>query len=307
MIAKKIKSVYVLGLGAIGGSYAAKLYDADPGSVKVIADNSRISSLRESGLKINGNIYHFDLITSGDEAPVADLIIIAVKFPSLQNAIEDLKKYIGPHTIVMSLLNGITSEEIIGKEIGMDHLLFSYSYTDAVREGNSIHYIKLGEIVFGERQNETLSARVKAVKTLFEQAGIPCQVPENMLRALWLKFMMNVGINPASALLELPFKVFQHGGYAQQLMLMAAREVVDLSQLHGAHLTYGDLELYVDTIQHLDPEGKTSMLQDIEAGRKTEIDLFAGTVIELGKEFNISTPANQLLYLAIKAKEQYLN
>lgn len=299
-----IKQVYILGIGALGGIYAAKLYDVFPSLIKIVADKKRATALKQSGIIINEKVYHFNFVSPDDTQP-ANLIIIAVKNMHLQQAIHDIKGLIGDNTIVISLLNGILSEEQIGNTIGMQHLLYAYGVgMDAERKGTEIKYTNPGRIVFGEAQNELLSNRVMAVKYLFERAQIPYQIPLNMLRALWSKFMLNTGINQASAVLKAPYGMFQQNENARRLMLMAAMEVVTLSAHCDIHLNKNDVDEFVKIINTLDPAGKTSMLQDIEAGRKTEVEFFAGTVIELGKKYKVATPVNETLLSIIRVMEE---
>lgn len=300
----QINAVYILGLGALGSIYAEKLYDLSPDKVRIIADPDRAK--KNSGITINGKPYALNYITPNDRtAPPADLILVAVKSPQLHQAIRDLQSFVGKDTVVLSLLNGISSEEIIGKEIGMDHLLYSYGLgMDAVREGNVIRYANMGRVIFGEKRNEVLSPRVQAIKELFERAQIPYQIPVDMQKALWLKFMMNTGINQVSAVLKAPYGPFQRDGEARRLMLSASEEVLALSRAMDIGLEPGDIVTFLKILDTLHPEGKTSMLQDIEAGRTSEVDLFAGTVIQLGKKYNVATPVNDMLYRIIRALEE---
>lgn len=301
-----IDCVYILGLGAMGSLYAGKLYDMSPDSVRVIAGPHRITALRQSGITINGKPYAFNYIEPGDHSqPAASLLLIAVKYPQLGEAIRDLRPFIGKNTTVISLLNGISSEDIVGREIGMPHLLYAYGIgMDAVREGSTVTYANGGRIVFGEKQNEVVSTRVRAIKDLFERAGINYQIPVNMEKAMWAKFMMNTGINQVSAVLRAPYGIFQQEGEARRLMLAASEEVLRLSRQIGIGLDIADVKEILRILDTLHPSGKTSMLQDIEAGRKTEVDLFAGTVIQMGKKFNVETPVNEMLYRVILAMEQ---
>ena len=116
--------------------------------------------------------------------------------------------------------------------------------------------------------------------------------------------MMNVGINQTSAILRAPYGVYQKTGEARELMLQAAREVIPISRKEGINLTEEDLTRIPGIIDEMAPDGKTSMLQDVEAGRKTEVELFSGTVIELGKKHGIPTPVNEVLYRMIRVIEQ---
>ncbi len=296
------KKIYLLGLGALGGLIAAKLHDAFPGSVKIIADEKRQQAIQGSGLTVNGKAINFQFITPGTGHGEADLVIVAVKNAQLQQAIQDIKSFIGNDTVVISLLNGISSEEIIGDEIGHEHLLYAYGVgMDAVRKSTEIRYTNPGKIVFGEKDNHELSDRVKFVKELFDKAQMPYNIPVDMKRALWSKFMMNTGINQASAVLKAPYGAFHVPGEAYDLMLAAAGEVMELSTHYGVNLGQADVDDFLKILNTLDPAGKTSMLQDVEAGRETEVDLFAGTVLAMGKPYNLHAPVNEMLYKKIKS------
>ncbi|CAM4246691.1 ketopantoate reductase [Pedobacter westerhofensis] len=304
MSVKTINNVYVVGLGALGGMYASKLQDLNPGIVKIIADLPRIEKYRNSGFNVNGTARAFEYISPGDQVPFADLIVITVKFHALSQAIQDIKPFVGPGTLVISLLNGIGSEELIAAEIGSEHLLHAYAVgMDAMREGTTLSYSKIGRIVFGDKENGNTSAKVLALKDLFERSGIPFLAPDNIERALWTKFMMNVGINQASTILKASYGEFQHHTPARELMIMAAREVLNLSQFYGVNLKEEDITDFIKIIETLSADGKTSMLQDIEAERKTEVEIFAGAVIAMGKLHQIPTPVNETFYQIIKFME----
>ncbi|HOJ78010.1 MAG TPA: ketopantoate reductase family protein [Bacillota bacterium] len=302
---KPIKRVYLSGLGAIGSIYAAQLHNYDPECLSVIVDRERLQRYQQNEITINGRAYQFNYILPDSPAEPADLIIIAVKQHHLSESIQAIRKFVGSETIILSLLNGITSEEIIGREYGMDKLLYSFVVgTDAVREGTVTTCSTLGKIVFGEAKNSEYSAKVVLVKDLFDRAAIPYQIPEDMLQQLWWKFMMNVGINQTSAILRAPYGVFQRITEARELMENAAREVLLIAQKAGINLTEADIRSFAGIINGLSPEGKTSMLQDVEAGRKTEVEIFAGTVVELGKQYGVATPINEVLLRMIRTIEQ---
>ncbi len=303
---KRINKVSVIGLGAIGAAYASKLHDLNPNCVQVIADEERIRRYKSDGLWINGRRCDFNYLTPEVEAGPADLVLVAVKYQGLQQAIADIKHHVGPETVIMSLMNGISSEEIIAHTYGSENLLYAMCVAiDAGREGTDISFSSIGRICFGEKRNPSHSPKVRSVKQLFEQAGIPYEIPENMEHAMWWKFMINVGINQTSAVLKAPYRVFQEIREAHDLMVTAMQEVIELSKKADVHLNEGDLAAF-DLIlrQSLSPEGKTSMLQDIEAGRKTEVEYFAGTVCQLGRRYGVPTPVNEMLFRMIRVLEQ---
>lgn len=302
---KSIQKVYLSGLGAVGSSYANLLYKMDPDCIKIIASSDRIERYTHNGIFVNEQRIPFQYIKPEETAPPADLILIAVKQHQLQQAIEDIRNFVGEETIILSLLNGIVSEEIIGHEYGLDKLLYSFVVaTDAVRNGTHIYFSKVGTIYLGEKYNKNYSPKLTAVKELFDRSGIPYIIPENMLYELWWKFGMNVGINQTSAILKAPYGIFQKHKEARELMQMACREVVQISEKAGIGLTEESIARYFSIVNTLSPEGKTSMLQDVDAGRKTEVEIFAGTVIDLGIKYGIPTPVNDMMYRMIRVIEQ---
>jgi len=203
-------------------------------------------------------------------------------------------------------MNGIDSEEQIAAVYGTDKVLFAVAVgIDAVREGNCITYTKPGKLLFGEAKNLVLSERIKQVQSLFHRAGIPYETPDDMIRILWWKLMINVGINQASAVLRAPYGVFQNSQEARELMESAMREVVVLAKAAKVNLSEEDVIDWYSLLSGLSPQGKTSMVQDVEAKRKTEVEMFAGKVIELGKTYGIPTPVNETLFRLIKIIEQY--
>ncbi len=301
---QRIERVGIVGAGAMGAVYASLLYDMDPGSVFFVARGSRLERLRREPLVVNQKPYRIDVLSPDEHAEPADFIIVAVKNHHLDEAIRDMGFCVGPETIILSVMNGIDSEERIAAAYGKEKVLYSAAVgIDALREGNRITYTTQGKLIFGEAANPFLTETVKRVQELFDRAGIIYETPPDMLRILWWKFMINVGINQASALLGAPYRVFQTSKDARDLMVSAMREVILLGRKVGINLSEEDIAAFDPYLSRLNPEGRTSMLQDVEAGRKTEVEMFAGKVIALGKQYNVPVPVNQMLFDRIRAIE----
>ena len=229
---------------------------------------------------------------------------MAVKQYHLPEAVQDLGGLVGDATLFLSIMNGLESEENIGAIYGMEKVLYGISLgIDAVRQGNQMTYTRPGIHYFGEAKNLTMSEKVQRVKAAFEKAGINYKIPEDMLRMLWWKFMINVGINQASAVMRAPYGAFQSSQDAQGLMEALMQEVLKLAQALEINLTTQDLKDWYPVLNSLSPEGKTSMLQDIEGHRKSEVEAFGGRVIALGKDLGIPTPVNQTVFQIIRVME----
>ena len=302
---KTIRKVAILGAGAMGAYFASRFHRTDGFSTHLIAAGARRDRLRCDGLVVNGDSLHVPVAAPGDGRAPADLVIVALKHHHLTAAMADLKPFVGHDTLILSVMNGLESEAIIGAAVGMDKLLYAISVgIDAVREGNRLTYTKPGRHLFGEADNTTVSARVKRVQEAFDRAGIDWETPRDMMRMLWWKFMVNVGMNQASAVMRAPYGAFQTRPEARDLMEALMGEVIALAGPAGVDLTPKDIADWCRVLQSLSPAGKTSMLQDIEAGRKTEVEIFGGTVVALGERYGVPTPVNRTLLQVIRVLER---
>jgi 2-dehydropantoate 2-reductase len=304
MMKPAIKKIAIVGAGAVGAVYAALLYDADPGSVSFVAQGERAQRLRRDGVVVNNKPYKIPVISPEENAGPAELIMVAVKNHHLVEAIRDMRNFVGPDTLIISVMNGIDSEEQIGAVYGMDKVLYCVVLgIDALREENRVLYTTQGTLYVGEATNPFPSERVKRLGEFLDKAGIVHETPLDMKRVLWRKFMINCGINQTSAVLGAPYAVFQNPGQAREMMEAAMREVMQLSQKAGVDLSADDIRGFEPVLARLNPQGKTSMLQDVDAGRKTEVEMFAGRVIALGRHYKVPVPVNQMLFDKIRAIE----
>lgn len=294
-------SSYFIGMGALGASFAAKILKHHPREIQIIAKGERAERLR-SGITVNGE--HFPLTIVDAPNKKADLIIIAVKYPQLEEAIQDIKPFVGDKTLIISILNGLYSETRLSEVFGAHKVIPAFGIAmDCSKNGNEIYFKNLGRIVFGDEFNIEKSSRVLRVEEFFKRNEIPYEIPDDMNRAIWFKFMLNAGVNQVSSLLRAPFKEFHSNTHAREMMVQVAREVLALAEKKQIDLRNSDIELLVKTINALDPEGKTSMLQDLEARRETEVDYFSGEIIKMGKALKVATPINEFLLHAIKYQE----
>ncbi len=294
--------IRIVGAGAIGLAIAAQM-QASEIQPDFLCDADRKERYLSSIFFVNNEPLQIHPATPETIHEPADLIIIAVKYSHLPDAIDLLEGSVGPNTVILSLMNGIDSEAIIGKKWGIDKLIHSFIVEiDAVKEDKTLYYTNPGTLVLGDISGAYTSAVQKA-KTILEACGINHQISKNIEHEMWWKFMINVGVNQASAVLGANYSVFQNNKYAQDIMNDAMQEVIKLSVKLGINLDQSDLARWYDVLKKLGPNKKTSMLQDVEAGRKTEVEMFAGTVCALGQKHGVATPANIMLYNMIKAYE----
>lgn len=299
-----IQTVSVIGLGALGTMYAQRLTAALPqGQARVIANDERSKRYTQQGVFCNGEACNFTYIAPGANLPPADLVIFATKYPHLSQAIQDARSQIGPNTILLSVLNGIVSEQDLCRAFGPQNVLYCVAQgMDATKTGNQLKYKAFGMLCFGEKDGQP-GPNAKAVAAFFDATGTPYQLRTDMQRHLWSKFMLNVGVNQTAAVYGTHYRGLQQPGEEHELMLAAMREVLVLSQKEGVTLTDADIEYWMPILNALNPKGTPSMRQDIDARRPTEVDLFAGTVLALGKKHGVPTPVNQQLYNRIREIE----
>ncbi|WP_171038076.1 ketopantoate reductase family protein [Aquibacillus sediminis] len=301
----EISRVSIIGLGALGILFGYQLSKQMPKqNLRIVADQNRIHKYTSHGVYCNGELCEFNYMTPEQPCEPADLIIFAVKENGLDDAIEAMKKHVGENTIILSALNGISSEEIIGRTFGHDKVLYSVAQgMDAVKVGNQLTYENKGMLCFGEREAGVDSEKMQRVANFFDQVDFPYEVDVNMMKRQWGKFMLNVGVNQTVAVYETNYGGVQRQGKARDTMVAAMKEVIALSKKEGVDLSEDDLTYWLQILATLSPEGKPSMRQDLEAKRYSEVELFSGTVLELSRKHGIQTPVNRYLYDSIKRIE----
>lgn len=301
---KEIKKVILCGLGAIGTIYADKLEKYDAKNLKVLVDESRYERYSKNPVIFNGRALNFEYVLPSEEGFKADLIILATKFAGLKDAIKNIKNFVKEDTVILSLLNGVTSEDIIADVYGKDKMLYSYFIGhSSVRCGNSVTHDDVNTIVFGAENN--LGENVVAVKNFFDKVGINYKIPDDIKRSMWLKFMLNVSANQPTAILRMTFGDMFENTHFMKFAENIMREVQSVAKAEGVRNTETMVDEALKHLKTMTPDGKTSMLQDVEAGRKTEVDMFAGTVIELGKKHGIPTPYNKIMKEMIGIIEEH--
>lgn len=292
---KEINNVLICGIGAVGSIYADKIQSFNSDSLRVLVDESRLEKYTENPTIFNGKVLNFNYVLPSEKNFKADLIIIATKFEGLDEAIKNIENFVCDDTVILSLLNGVSSEKIIALSYGREKLLYSYFIGhSAIRTGRNIIHDDVNTIVYGSENSDDFE-NVNRVKDYFEKVGINYKIPEDIIHSLWLKFMLNVSANQTTAILRMTFGEMLNNDKCMEFAIKVMKEVRAIAKAEGVRNT----DVMIDeTFEHLNtmtPEGKTSMLQDVEAGRKTEVSMFAGTVIEYGKKHSIHTPYNIIL------------
>ena len=275
-----IKTTAIYGLGALGMLYGSMLQKTyGPENVKFVMDSPRSARHKKDVYTINGEHFDFALLDAAEVTGPSDLVIIAVKGPSLAEVVEQTAPSIGSDTIIISFMNGITSEDILAERYGRSHVLDCIAIgMDAMRDGTQLSYTKCGKLQFGSRDGSQ-GADAQAVEQYF---AVPHEVRGDIRRAMWFKFLLNVGVNQACTVYETDYGHVTSPGPICDEMKEAMREVCRLAAVEGIELTEADIEAAIELERTLKPDGYPSMRQDALTERPTEVDLFAGTVIVMG-------------------------
>jgi 2-dehydropantoate 2-reductase len=289
-----IRSVAIVGLGAIGTLYAARIAAIDADNLRIVADPRRIQGFRDRPPSFNGTPLRLAYASPDAPGAPADLVLIAVKAASLPSALDAIAPFLHKGTQILPLLNGVESQDRIAAVFGWPRTLRGFVFCNsAMRDGHDVRQQGAARIVFGEASNDPPAPRVKAVADYFARIGVDHHVPADMRFAQWRKFILNVGLNQAEALLRVPHGGLQRSPAAMRLARELMDEAATVAHAEGVADARGIPDWVEGVVRTLPPEDKTSMLQDVEAGRPSEVDVFAGVVCRLGRAHGIPTPANE--------------
>lgn len=299
----KYQSVAILGAGAVGSYVMWGLAKKKEIDLCVVASGERKARYERDGFVINGQVYH-PVVRTPEEASGVDLLIVATKYQALHPALGDIQTVVGEHTTVMSLMNGVDSEEIIAAEVGADHLLYSLIKVVSHKEADGFRFdpdATLG-IIYGELAAPFESERVQAVAALFEGTGVRFRATEHIREEMWSKFRLNVCNNLPQAILGAGVGCYRDSVHMKAISDGLRKELMAIAAAKGIDLSIVDKNSGRGSA--VPPDARYSTLQDIDAGRHTEIDMFSGALMRMGKELGIPTPYNEYTYHMIKALEE---
>lgn len=299
----QIKTAAIIGFGAIGCVYGKHLYDYLGNDFAVIAGGTRGERLKKNGAVINGEKIMPRVVDPANPDMKADLIILSVKSYALESAIKDIKNVMKPETVLLPIFNGISGRERLAEAFPENTVFYGLCRTDALRTADGILCTWEGPIEFGYADNREPKEDVLAVKALFDAANVKNEICEDMLRASWLKFMRNVSMNQLAAVTGLSYRELKTIPYMSEAVKEIMTEVVNVARGKGIDLRYSDVDECCNIMAASSDDAKPSTLQDVEAKRPLETDIFAGSVIEEGIKAGVKTPWNDVLYKLLKIKE----
>ena len=299
----KYQSVAILGAGAVGSYVMWGLAKKKEIDLCVVASGERKARYERDGFVINGQVYH-PVVRTPEEAAGVDLLIVATKYQALRPALGDIQTVAGGHATVMSLRNGVDSEEIIGEVIDPVQIVHSLIKVASERKGNQVVFdpeTTIG-IVYGEADLSRGTGRIEALNDLFADTGLHYRATDVILTENWSKFRLNVPNNQAQAMVGCGVGTYRDSEHVAFLRDRLREEVDRIAEKKGIDFDKADTSSTFGS--KVRDRARYSTLQDLDAGRHTEVDMFAGAVVRMGRELGIPAPYNEFTYHMIKALEE---
>ena len=296
--------IAAMGAGGVGGYFGARLQQAGH-DVVFFARGKHLAALREKGLTLKSTHGDAQLKVAVLEDPAkaapVDVVIFAVKLWDTESAAERLRPIIGRQTVVIPFQNGVESidrlQTVLPKEAVMGGS--AYIATRIAAPGVIEHIGQMARLQFGPVLPSQRAA-AEAFLGACRQAKLNAEVPDDITRSIWEKFVFLVAVSSATAVARAPLGVVRADPDLRRLFEQALRETWALGRARGVPLADNLVEdrmKFLDTMPH---EMKASMAHDLEAGGRLEAPWLCGAVARMSEEAGLQAPVNRTVYAALK-------
>lgn len=290
--------IAVMGSGGVGGYFGGRLAKAGY-DVTFIARGAHLAAMRDRGLKIESQSdeMHVPRVKVTDDpaavGPV-DLVMFCVKLADTDAAARAIRPLFGTHTGIVSFQNGVQKDDILRREFGDAAVMGGVAYiaTAIERPGVIKHTGTMQRLLFGEYDG-TRSARAQALFDACKHAGINAEMPEDIRRAIWEKFVFLVGLSGTTATVRLPIGRIRENAHSRAFLFDIIQEAVAVGRAHGVALPEDYAHTRLAFCDGLPAEMTSSMHHDLERGNPLEVEWLAGAVVTLGEAVGVATPANR--------------
>lgn len=299
--------VYVCGRGAVGLTFGDFFATRLPqGNFAFLVDPERKERYASKPVTVNGKPGDYLYLSGQDQAPAADLVFFACKSYSLPEAMEEARPFIDAHTILMSGINGISSEEQLEQAFPDNIVLHAIAQGMDSRYdpfSQELQYSTPGEFVFGA-VDESRQEAASQVEALLSRCEVPFIHSDDILLDQYRKLMLNCGINQVCAAYDATYGQVSQDPALNQIFRQAMEETRQVLAALGKDPGKESLENWVKRIAGLDPDSMPSMAQDMVHHRPVELELFSGTIIPKVKALGIPVPTLEDLACRIEQKVQ---
>jgi 2-dehydropantoate 2-reductase len=303
--------ITILGAGGVGGYFGARLAQGGA-DVGFVARGEQLTALQKSGLRVEsklGDIHLPQVRASNDPAALGptDVVLICVKLWDTEAAASAVKPMVGPDTAVISLQNGAQKDDILRRVLGDRAVMGGVCYIGSriLRPGVIAHTGTLQKLVFGEYDGAA-SSRANAFLEACQRGGIDVEMSTNIRLAIWEKFVFLTGFSAVTTTMHSPIGPIRDHPKTRAFLLDIMREVVAVGRAQGVPLPERFAEDRLAFYDTLPADMTSSMYNDLEQGRRLEVEWLSGGVAELGKAAGIATPLNRAVndILALRAGVQ---
>jgi 2-dehydropantoate 2-reductase len=295
-----VMRVAVFGTGGAGGYFGAQLALAGE-DVVFIARGEHLNAIRSNGLRLETPTGETVVRCQATDDPAqiahVDVVLIGVKAWQVPEAAQAIRPMIGPHSVVVPLQNGVEAPSQLAAALGDEHVLCGLCGTlswvtgpGRIRSAGGHNFIK-----FGETDNRR-SERVERLYRAFVHAGVTVEVPSDIIKTLWDKFLLVTSFGGVGAITRAPIGITRAIPETRRLIEQCMQEVLEVARARKVRMV--DTAI-ADTMKFLDttpPHGTTSLQRDIVDGKPSELEYWNGAVVRLGREVNVSTPLHEYIY-----------
>ena len=301
-------NIVIYGTGGVGGYFGARLAEAG-NNVTFIARGKHLEAIKNNGLllkSVNGDYLVNPANATSNIAEVKniDLILVCVKTWQVAEVAEIIKPVLNENTMVISLLNGCENAEVLSSVIDEKHVLGGLCKVVSFIEDYGVvkHVAYEPTIVFGELNNEK-TARALQLEKVLNEANITNKLASNIQKEIWTKYLYITTVSALGALTRATHGEMLASAYIKNMMLKTAEEICAVAKAKGVYLPENIIEKQFKIIESLPYETTASLQRDVMEGKPSELEAQNGTIVRLGKELNVSTPTNDLIYYALLPQE----
>ncbi len=295
----------IFGAGGMGAYFGGKLALAGH-DVAFVARGRTLAALKAGGLRVespDGDFAVQQVTASGDPVAIGpvDVVLFCVKLYDVAGAKPLLAPLLGPQTIVLTLQNGVEVVDMLAPEIDRARILPGASYVSAniVEPGLIRHVGTPGHIDFGELDGQ-LSPRAQALIGAFASAGVEARFKPDITASLWAKFVLVAAFSGVMGLTRAPIGIVRAEPACFRLLGDALQEAEAVARAMGINIPGGHSDSLVRMAQGMPPHLKPSLLEDLEHGRRLEVDWLSGGVVRLGEKAGVPTPVHRVIHAALK-------
>ena len=305
--------IAIYGAGGVGGYYGGVLAREGQGraghDVALLARGDHLAAIRESGLRVRsprGDFVARPALATDDPGEIGpvDAVIVAVKTLHLPAVRDGIGPLLGPHTLVVPLLNGVDAHEALVPAVGRARM--GKGLTRIISEiaaPGEIRHIGVDPYMAMAEWDGSASARVDALVAALRDAGVDAEVPPDIDAALWLKFLFICSVGGVGAVCRMPLGAVRTQPETRELLRRAMEEIVAVATAHGVSLSHEAVTFAMKTVDGFPAEGTSSLQRDIVAGVPSELDAWSGAAARLGAEAGVPTPVHSFIHSVLLPAE----